>query len=52
MPNEEAAQLNLFLILEIKRYRLLAGKDVDELTFVGGLPHSIHSMTYMGHGLC
>lgn len=44
MPNEEAAQMNLFLILEINRYGLLAGRHVDELTFVGGLHHSIHSM--------
>lgn len=36
--------MNLFLILEINRYRLLAGRHVDELPIVGGLRHSVHSM--------
>ena len=51
MPKEEAEQLSLIFIMGIGTYRLLAGRETDELTFVGGLHHSIHSMNaFYGSG--
>lgn len=51
MPEEEVEQLNLIFILGIGRYRLLAGRETDELTFVGGLHHSTHPMNaFYGSG--